>query len=298
MGRLRGAGVITGQGKGTAELPDFGAVRVLVADDNAVNREVVIEALRSLNVIADTAFNGRQAMEKFSNGGYGLIFMDCSMPEMDGFEATLRIREHERVNQLAPTPVIALTAHIAGGDADQWRDCGMNAMITKPFTLKMISECLSEWIVGDKQSDGGEELSTPQTSPQSEAQPPAVTAGAAAIDQTIVDDIRDLSQSGSDLLVRTIGLFEKHAPEALENVRMLSASDDKVALADAVHALKSLAANIGARQLAEHCNSLEMMARNGEEFDLPASLSEISGQLSLARDELDGIRQDELSLTG
>ena len=103
------------------------------------------------------------------------------------------------------------------------------------------------------------------------------------LDQNILDDLR-LSVGGSDgqggLLQRVLVLFEAKAPDSFEHVRNVSKSDDKAALADAVHGLKSMCANIGAARVADACNRMELAARLGEEMDVGAGLAEISVNLN------------------
>ncbi len=297
QGKLRGINAVSGQTEQQASLPDFQGARVLVADDNPVNREVIIEVLRRLNVITDIAVDGREAISMFQAADYALVFMDCSMPDMDGYTATEQIRQIETGSDRAPTPVIALTAHVAGSPADRWQRSGMNGLITKPFTMQTIADCLRQW-VGEPEVSA-EKLETVEETHRTEGDlPTAEPVGAPEndgqtrhIDREIIDEILSVSDNGPQLLGRTIELYREHAPGALEKVRLLSASDDLAALADAVHALKSLSANIGASELTAECNRLEETVRLGQSFDLPASLGRISGLLSGAMDELNTIYQ-------
>jgi signal transduction histidine kinase/CheY-like chemotaxis protein len=127
----------------TAELPQLSGLSVLVADDSAVNREVVTEALSRLNARTRTVEDGQQALEAYKSGRFDIVLMDCSMPVMDGFAATRAIRAHESEAGVERTPIVALTAHVAGSAADSWRDAGMDDYLTKPFTMRSLSECLA-----------------------------------------------------------------------------------------------------------------------------------------------------------
>ena len=122
-------------------LPDYSMMSVLVADDSAVNIEVAREALRRFRIEADIVFNGLEACEALESKGYDLVLMDGSMPELDGFEATRRIRAREAETGAPRTPVIALTAHVVGSAAEAWKDADMDGILHKPFTLKSLAEC-------------------------------------------------------------------------------------------------------------------------------------------------------------
>ncbi len=129
------------------EVRGFAGLKVLAADDSAVNREVLLEALGRLGVAAACVENGAEAVAAVEMGGFDLVFMDASMPVMDGFAATRAIRARELAAGSPPVPVIALTAHVVGSRALAWREAGMSDCITKPFTLKSIEACLDKWTV-------------------------------------------------------------------------------------------------------------------------------------------------------
>ena len=116
--------------------------RALVADDNAVNREVALEALAQLNATVVTVENGREAVEAAAANGFDIIFMDGSMPVMDGFDAARAIRAAEANG--ARIPIVALTAHVVGAAAEEWRDAGMDAVVHKPFTVATLARTIEQ----------------------------------------------------------------------------------------------------------------------------------------------------------
>jgi two-component system, sensor histidine kinase and response regulator len=106
--------------------------RVLVAEDNSVNQMVAVRLLERLGCRVDVAGNGAEAVQMATRLPYNLIFMDCHMPEMDGFGATVKIRHHETETGLVPTPIVALTASVLQEDRDRCLSAGMNDIIGKP----------------------------------------------------------------------------------------------------------------------------------------------------------------------
>ncbi len=116
---------------------------VLVADDNPVNREVIIETLRRFDLPCDTVVDGRAAFEAVKAKRYDMVFMDGSMPDMDGFESARAIRHWEQETGTERVAIVALTAHVVGAHADAWKHSGMDGVLHKPFTLQAMSETLA-----------------------------------------------------------------------------------------------------------------------------------------------------------
>jgi len=144
-GELRGAEATDENPSEKKEIPSFAGMRVLAADDSPVNREVVSEALRKLDIIAVTACDGQEAVDLVQKEYFDLILMDCSMPDMDGYEATRAIRKWELDNYRSKMPVLALTAHVAGDD-EEWKLSGMDDFVTKPFTIGSLVSALEKYL--------------------------------------------------------------------------------------------------------------------------------------------------------
>ncbi len=124
--------------------------RALVAEDNAVNRKVIVMLLKKLGIEADTVSDGSEAVKSWEQVGYSLIFMDCQMPVMDGFTATGRIRElHQSKLDSGLQPVrpyiIALTANALKGDRDKCLLAGMDDYISKPARIRSLAQALERW---------------------------------------------------------------------------------------------------------------------------------------------------------
>lgn len=126
---------------------------VLAVDDTKMNMMVIKRVLKKFALQIETAENGLEALNAVNEKAYDAIFMDCQMPEMDGFEATQKIREFEKDNNRKAVPIIALTADAMIGDRDKCLSFGMNDYINKPFKEIEIANALNEWV----NSNAGEE---------------------------------------------------------------------------------------------------------------------------------------------
>jgi PAS domain S-box-containing protein len=120
------------------------APRVLVAEDDAVNRKVVASMLQGLGYRVDAVANGREAVEACRRSAYDVVLMDCQMPEMDGLSATARIREHEGSSRR--TPIVAMTASALPGYEEQCRAAGMDEYLAKPVRLQVLRATVRKWV--------------------------------------------------------------------------------------------------------------------------------------------------------
>jgi len=120
------------------------SVRVLVAEDNPVNQKLALRMLEKFNLAVAVAANGREVIDMLEKAAFDLIFMDCQMPEMDGYEATAAIRQAERESgkHLA---IVAMTANAMQGDREKCLSAGMDDYITKPIRREAIQEMLQKW---------------------------------------------------------------------------------------------------------------------------------------------------------
>ncbi|MCB1379172.1 MAG: response regulator [Alphaproteobacteria bacterium] len=275
-GQLRGRSLLDRSSRAETPLPHFAGRRVLVADDNAINREVIIEVLRQVGITVLTAINGREAVEIWRKERPDFVFMDCSMPELDGYAATREIRAHETLDiSGSHTPIVALTAHVAGSDAETWRHAGMDAYMTKPFTLKAITGCLDYHFAGKP--------------PPLDQHVGESDSGTPVLDEGTIAEIRSIG--GNDALFRRVlDLFVTRVPQAMDKIESTRLGDDLTALADAAHALKSMCANIGAMRAVAACHDLEHAARTGQQFDAGELIARIVHEVRIALNEVERLR--------
>jgi two-component system sensor histidine kinase/response regulator len=119
-------------------------LKILVADDNVINLKVAVHLLKKLGFAPDTATNGSEALQAVEQSIYDFILMDVQMPEMDGLEATRKIRKLDGPKK--DIPIIAMTATAEKADIGQCLDAGMNDVISKPVKAPTLSEAIQQWV--------------------------------------------------------------------------------------------------------------------------------------------------------
>ena len=137
-----------------AESRSRARAHVLVVDDNPVNQKVAAKMLEKLGFVVDLAGNGKEALEALTHHAYNVIFMDCQMPEMDGFEATAEIRKRE-ANGEKHVPIIAMTANAMTGDKEHCLEAGMDDFVSKPVTMDTLRTTLNRWLGTNLHGDHG-----------------------------------------------------------------------------------------------------------------------------------------------
>jgi CheY-like chemotaxis protein/HPt (histidine-containing phosphotransfer) domain-containing protein len=271
---------------------------VLLAEDNPVNQVVSVGMLEGIGCRVDVANNGREAFNALSRMSYDVVFMDCQMPVMDGFEATKAIRERERSSGNggnSPTlhvPIVALTAHAMRGDREACLAAGMDDYMSKPFSQQQLVAVLKKWFTGrvpekseDKQpgNHGSETVLSIPGKRMKEESPSA--AGKSdepvqePIDRMVLDTISSLQRPGSpDILKRVITLFIDDSAVLVRKLREGIHAGDPAVVFRAAHTMKSSSANVGAFRLSALCKELEMMGRNGSLLEAGELMSQIDDE--------------------
>lgn len=265
-GKPMGLELLNSRQKSTETLLSYKSARVLVADDSAVNREVIIQALGRFNISPKVVEGGHAAIEAFEQEEYDLIFMDCSMPEIDGFETTLKLREHEGQVARNPIPIIALTAHVAEHIKERAASAGMNDIVVKPFTIKTIGECLAKWMAEGEQQQQETVPGVEPTHAKIENETNEI------FDAELIDNLRDIiGDTFEETFQQLQRLYLSSAPAAFRILEQSIATNQPEEIEAAAHALKSMSENIGAKNLGSACYALETCA-DLEDQELVASL--------------------------
>jgi two-component system sensor histidine kinase/response regulator len=233
--------------------PGIKGARVLLVEDNPFTLEVCVAMLQSMGCAVETATDGLRALDRHAGGEFGLIFMDCFMPEMDGYHATAEIRRREACSNRR-TPIIALTADVAEGARERCLAAGMDDYLAKPFSLDQIRAMLTTWL----------SPSVPAVKRDHLALVPALPSADEPFDYKALDSLGQLQREGRpDIVQEMINLFFKAAADLLKDLKDGAENRDATLLHHASHALKSVSANVGAVVMSSRCGELEAMAQSG-----------------------------------
>jgi PAS domain S-box-containing protein len=269
---------------------------VLVAEDNPVNQEVIRGMLETLGLEADIAPDGQAAVEAACNVSYDLIFMDCHMPTVDGFEATTAIRREVALkdkdlpiegSRQPHIPIIALTADVAEETRGRCLAAGMDDYLPKPFKKKQLLSILRRFLSQTTIVVGGPKAAHAQISaiPSSPEQELAPKNG--PLDVQALDAIGFLQKKGApDILAKVIDLYITDAPELLYAMDDALTRGDGDALTKAAHTFKSSSSNVGALNLSSLLKELETMGRMNSMKTAPDLLCKVAAEYAAVEDAL------------
>ena len=219
--------------------------KILVVEDNPVNREVAVGMLENLGCTIETAENGWLAIEAMNTQAYDAVLMDCQMPVMDGLTATGEIRRREQTSGAARVPVIALTANAMEGDRERCLAAGMDDFLSKPFTQQQLATLLRRWLAL---------RALPESERRDLSRVPLIDAG-------VLRNIAALAKPA--LLNSMIDLYLEHSPGLIRAIETSAANMQAEALSQAVHTLKSSTSNLGGTRLAMAAKECETLVREG-----------------------------------
>lgn len=229
-----------------------GRGQVLLVEDNPVNLGVVRRVLDRLGVGVVVAQNGREALEQLGgHSGIDLVFMDCQMPVMDGYEATRQWREVEDREDRGRLPIVAMTANAMQGDREKCLLAGMDDYLAKPVSIASLQQVLEKWIPQYAESGASQSL----------AYDPDRGSREAVLDRQVLDELRDVMGDEYQSLVQT---YLKNTPTLLLEINQALEEEDLSALVLPAHSLKSSSANLGAMQMSALARGLEMAAREDD----------------------------------
>jgi len=251
-----------------------GQRRVLLAEDNPVNRQVALGILARLGVPTVAVGTGKDAVSALALERYDLVLMDVQMPEMDGLEATRAIRRFPPGSLNAGIPIVALTAHAMESDRMLCRQAGMNDYVTKPVTSTVLAAALSKWL----SSRHGE--SAPEGALR--AGPTALAQGAAAEGDAVFDS-RTLMASvdGDESIAQSVAAtFLAHGESLLEGLANCLEARDATQAARQAHTIKGSSASVRGTALAGEAARCELACKANDLIGANSSLEKMRRELT------------------
>ena len=265
-----------GQPDAVSQLPEpkVTGIRILLAEDNPVNREVAVCMLEQLGCQVVTVEHGRDAVTKTECTRFDLVLMDCQMPEMDGFSATRAIRDGERHTGWH-VPIVALTAHAIDGDRERCLAAGMDDYMSKPFTQRQLGSMIQRWV----QRPGDETALSSDRSEAAHAEPvqsPALALSNGPLADQALAQLRALRRPGRpDPVAPILASFLESSATYVSTIQQAVVHQDAEALFHAAHAMKSSSAMIGAMELSSILKDFEFMGRQGDVAGGHAKMAEL-----------------------
>jgi PAS domain S-box-containing protein len=238
---------------------------ILIAEDNPVNQKVALFQLQKLGYRAHVVDNGRLALEELARMDYDVIFMDCQMPELDGYETTRDLRAIEGADR--HTWVIAMTAHSLEGDREKCLAAGMDDYVSKPVKPEDLQAALQRY-TGLRQE-------------KQQAQDHRI---AGVIDPQVIAGFREMGAEGEEsILGKLIEVFLENTPRLFDEARAAVASHLSPQLERAAHTLKGSCSNFGAERMRVACERLEGLGKEGELAGAEELLSQIEKEFEYVR---------------
>jgi two-component system, sensor histidine kinase and response regulator len=247
-------------------------LHILLAEDNAINREVAVRLLTKRGHTVAVAENGKQAVSAFEEAIFDMILMDVQMPEMDGFEATaaIRLKEKSRGTRI---PIIAMTAHAMKGDRERCLAAGMDEYIAKPIAMDELIKVTEGLVASPHKS---------------------IVANESAV--ATFDHAASLARVGGDenLLFDLANMFFAEAPKRLSAVRAALEDNDADRLRRAAHSMKGSVSAFAARRAGEAATRLEDLAQTGQLAGAEAAYEALVVQVDMLTRALQNfVRQDK-----
>jgi len=248
---------------------------ILLAEDNLINQEFSKEILMSLGCRVAIAANGIEALQAAKQQNFDLIFMDCNMPELDGFAASRRIREYEQQHQAPPIPIIALTADAMPDTRDRCLAAGMNDYLTKPIFAEELNKILETWLSHPKHNHHSPPMVWDRLTSESEI----------PVELALLTNLGKKERDIQWL----IQLFLQELPNYLAALQKALELQDGQALYLAAHKFKGASSILGAHRVIALCRILEELGREG-------ALQEATSQVTQMQMECENLANFLLSL--
>ncbi len=286
--------------KESEDAPAASRLKILLAEDNAVNQRVAVRLLQKQGHTVSVAEHGREALRRLEQEHFDLVLMDVQMPEMDGIEATAAIRTQEQFSG-QHLPIVAMTAHAMAGDRERCLGSGMDGYVSKPIQPKVLFDTIAS-LFAKSAAGAAAQLSihsqfaapTPTHNRQREHGLGTPSIGNPCQPQAF-DHRAMVERLGDDLELVTelIDLFLEESPMLLADVQLAVNCRDAKAVERSAHRLKGSAGNFGMNKTCAAALRIEVLGRKGDLTDVDAAYQSLHDELRQLQAELAEWRQAE-----
>jgi CheY-like chemotaxis protein/HPt (histidine-containing phosphotransfer) domain-containing protein len=254
---------------------------ILVAEDNDTNQKVILQQLALLGFAADVASDGREALERWRSGDYGLLLTDLHMPKMDGYELAVAIRAEE--NGARHIVIIALTANALKGEAQRCRDIGMDDYLSKPAPLADLKAVLDKWLP--------DAAPAPQPADAANLSDVSIKSAAQGTASKPVDVsvLAALVGDNPEVISEFLQDFRSSATQIAAELKIASAAGQAAQVGALAHKLKSSARSVGALALGELCAEIEQAGKVDQFEVLAALLPRFETEMAAVDEYLDAL---------
>ncbi|WP_417390988.1 PAS domain S-box protein [Gimesia sp.] len=253
--------------------------RVLLAEDNRINQLYVTELIKQLGCQCDTVWNGQQAVDAVLQNDYDLVLMDCQMPELDGLEATRRIRELEKQGLLKnKLPVIALTANAIKGDRERCLEAGMDEYLSKPVQKDQITMVMEQFLQQNR---------AVETKPHSAYHPPGAETHQPGIDTLA---LTKFCSGNLELINSLLDELESSGEARVTQIRKSAEQSDVRGVSEAAHSLKGATSILCATRLQYLSTEIEQVGEASELTEIANLIDEVSQEMQRCLEEIPRIR--------
>ena len=276
--------------KSKLEITKFSNISILLAEDNLTNQDYAKVILDHVGCHYEIVDNGLEAVKKCEENIYDLIFMDCQMPEMDGYEASLMIRGIEKEQKREAVPIVALTAHARPEDREKCLSYQMTDHLTKPYEIKELIDAiernLDPNVLAKSKTIAAQAAQAAQVASEILTVPSADSMSTdVVLDMKKIDNIRTLNQlSGKNILGNIIRRYLDEAKDIFGIIKTANEEQQWETVRKHAHKLKSGSANLGGVAVAELCGLIERSAKQQGHCDhlvqsLQGALTEFTAEL-------------------
>ncbi|MFW5785498.1 MAG: ATP-binding protein, partial [Chitinispirillaceae bacterium] len=245
-----------------------GRFRILIADDNEVNREVEAALLKKMGISTDTASDGAEAVQKLVGNDYDLVLMDIQMPNLNGYEATKVIRDRNSGVRNNKLPIVAMTAGAADSERDECLKAGMDDYVTKPVNPEVLNKIMRKWLI----SEGKDGCLETKTLNRSEI------FNRKELMKRLLDDDK--------LKKSLIGVYLDSVPEQIKRLKLSVQNQDFSGAKREAHSIKGASLNIAAGVMAGVAEGIEKKVQRGEKGSFEPDVQNLEMQYGILKELL------------